>query len=149
MNQSVLWNVVPGCFSPWHTKVTPPFVLTLTNPPRDVNLDGSTCWHPGGDCIAQWFNQHPDTQTWAQRVTRMAWIRRCWQVDRLTWGNYVRCEVFGKTYGRNTLRQPQQGQGQQHIHRYTYIYIYIVVRTRRWQSSTCLLQLLGPGWRQD
>ena len=23
----------------------------------------------GGDCIAQWFNQHPDTQTWAQRVS--------------------------------------------------------------------------------
>lgn len=29
----------------------------------------------GGDCIAQWFNQHPDTQTWAQRVPWPHWPR--------------------------------------------------------------------------
>lgn len=50
----------------------------------------TTCSHLFcGDCIAQWFNQHPDTQTWAQRA-KAAGPDRC-----------VPCPVCKKSLNEN------------------------------------------------
>ena len=145
MNQSVLWNVVPGCFSTVaHQGGFPQSCLRLDQPPKGCQLGSRHVGTQVGIASHSGLISIPIPRPGHRES--LGWLGSG-DVDRLTVEGTTLGVKYSKTYGRNTLRQPQQGQGQQHIHRYTYI--YIVVRTRRWQSSTCLLQLLGPGWRQD